>query len=214
MKGIRRLSYVLIFIISLFVINIKISAISLEEINEEYIYENYVQKLEETYEEFDINNYSNVVCDYYISSSSSLRCKFYSIDDMDKFTYTINYTSVYFNKIEDFKYYSVNFDGTEFKPSIKSASTSAINLNNYIIFSNIYTDVITDFRSLDFSSYLSPEEEVKELEITNKATILLNFMIDKTKNIYEVLINNEIFLLCIGILISYLIFMFLLRLRK
>jgi len=219
MKGIKRGLYIVVFIISLFIINITAKAYTILEndtvtINEEFIYNNL-----STIDGFDIKEHSKIFCRissnylYCYALSNEVSFSKYNV----KFLQCNNLNSVSNLKIFMFSYNISNNTFTtntltlsyQFNPNFKDSPF----YSNFKDF-EYENDENTHFDVLDFSKYMSSQEEPVNPEINIKATKLLDFMIDKIKNIYEVLINNEIFKFILSIPLIYLCFLALSKLIK
>ena len=212
MKAIKRGLYIAIFIISLFIINTNVKAVDIFTTTHSGV---YTEK--ELYDEFskvegfNINEYKNIFCS---SSGSYGYC--YALTDNTANSLTYIDSVLRISETDNCGYYFVLLEKTYISNQLSTYRTCShndgrlVSPNNHTK-SNFNFNFLSDtynetYNVLDFSSYMSPEEEKEELEITIKGTELLNFMLDKTKNIYEVLIANQIFVLCLGVLLSYLIF--------
>lgn len=205
----KNIKLIAILFISLFLVNVNVKAFeNTHDITYDFIYNNVVLKAQENDNDFDFSVYNKFVCG---PVNSELYCRFFNETDLNKFVLENNGTNTNLSKSEDFNYYYI-FTNKTFSYTIVRYQA----ISNSYYSGNVYTN-ISDYKDLTNVIYLDDgtEDEVKELEVTIKGTEILNFMLDKTKNIYEVLIANQIFILCLGVLLSYLIFMVIYRaLRK
>ena len=207
MKVIKRGLYIITFIISLFIINNKIFAFSDDYIlTEEDIY-NLVSK-----QNIDLDLNPNIFC--YLSSER-MKCYFFDDDVSNNIVITETYSGYLIENSIDT---SLTFYSFKSFDSIIAYTDSKIYLvltGSESVFTNIdkiYN--LSDYEKIYKLDIPSDEEKEEELDITIKATNILNFILDKTKNTYEVLINNEIYQLCLGVLLSYLVFMVVYRVIK
>ena len=224
MKVIKRGLYIIIFIISLFIININAKAYNIYVDHNDITYteENIYQEFSKI-EGFNINKYPNIYCTKNIYDTATMNCYAFSKDII--FIENTNSSDLLISKeIENCNYYHLYFHKVHYNDNyglLRECSFNSYNVirwNNYT-YSNFDFNVFDEstnlkYNKLDFSPYMLEEEEKVELEITIKGTEILNFILDKTKNIYEILINNQIFKLCLGVLLSYLIFMVIYRVLK
>ena len=233
MKSIKRGLYIITFIISLFAINTNIKAYDINftddiTINEDYIYEKFI----EVFPDFNIEEYPNILCDISLISSSGKVLKCYAFNNyaIENFVYVANtpsssYTQLQLSTTFDRslgKYYMLGYypelNKNQYSSYQNYFSLSSINITKNQQFTNFELTGIDDeinsvVNVLDFSAYTGIQEP-EEPEINIKATNLLNFMLDKIKNIYEVLINNEIFKFILSIPLIYLCFIALSRIIK
>ena len=218
--------YITIFIISLFIINTNIKAYDINftddiTINEDYIYEKFI----EVFPDFNIEEYPNILCDISMSGSLGkiITCYAFNNYAIENFVYVANkplngYTQLQLSRTFDRrlgKYYLLGYY-PESNKNQYSLYNSSFSINSITIYKNQQftnfeligiDDLINSVVNvLDFSAYLGVEEP-EEPKINIKATNLLNFMIDKTKNIYEVLISNDIFKFILSIPLIYLCFL-------
>lgn len=210
---------ILISFISIFVFTNKISATDMFTYNgvlftEDTIYERFITK----FTDFDINKYSNIYC---YKESGYYFC--YAIDNEYLNTMilksstdtTLTYTG------------STSLGGgiKGYFLNIKSPSSSSSKgwNSNYTItldeaYSNFYFPEMTEeqkskITKIDFSKYTESTED-DEPEINIKANKLLIFIIDKTKNIYELIINNPMLLFIISIPLVYVCFLIIYKIFK
>ena len=113
---------------------------------------------------------------------------------------------------ENCKYYSLSYSKTGNKNSSIRECFNPIGFystdpryTNFDVY--LYSD--EENEQINVLNFNFDEEEPKELEITISGTEILTSILDKTKNIYEVLISNQLFVLCSCILLSYLVFIIL-----
>lgn len=231
MKAIKKGLYIITLIISLFIINSNIKAFEIDLkdnvfMNEDDIYEKFI----EYYPDFNINEYPNIICDNSQNSGRYLNCYAFNNYTVENFIYTpksLGNVSITLKDTFDINlapfYYFVYDPHTNTKTQGfygKYLTISQLYIKKTYHFINFELKGLDEtlnsyYNKLDFSKYLQPQEpEVPELEINTKATKLLDFMIDKAKNIYEVLINNEIFKLILSIPLIYLCFLVLSRIIK
>lgn len=182
-------------------------------VTEDDIINYIVPAIESKYTDFNFKEYRNVVC---ADASSYIRCRFYSTNDLDSFNIVSSEIKLTKStKYCEVKYYPNNHYTDPF--FYNNSNSHPYSYYNPIYITSYFIDKFENEEKvlLDFSDYFGENEEPKEeLEITIKATEVLDSMLDKTKNIYEVLINNQIFKLCLGVLLSYLIFIFLYKIFK
>lgn len=191
-----------VFVASLFLINNNVKAFaSTHEITYDFIYNNVVLKVQENNSDFSFDIYNNFFCSTY---TSDFYCSFIQDEDLNKFYLEYSDDKVRAIEKEDFKFYYIQTN----KDLSRNPYIQYISFYSSFKSGNVYTN-ISEYKDLTNVVYLDNgiEEKPEELEVTIKGTELLNFMLDKTRNIYEVLIANQIFVLCLGVLLSYLIFM-------
>ena len=204
MKGIKRGLYIIVFIISLFIINTNTKAFTnTHNIDYNFINENIILKVQENYPDFI--QYDKFFCSVV---SNDMYCRFIKSSDLNKINPNYRNNNLYLSKLEDFQYYNITLNKNliNMRVSLSSYSTT------YYSPSDLAYTNIDDYKDYDVFIYL--DSGIKELEINIKATNLLNFMLDKIKNIYEVLINNEIFKFILSIPLIYLVFLVLSRIIK
>lgn len=236
MKAIKKGLYIITLIISLFIINNKAKAYDIPfstdfTFNEDYIYERFI----ETWPDFDIKEYSNIHCSIGSSNNgvSGFKCyafNSYTIENLNYLgiiginnRFQLNDTADA-SKTKHYYFFYLPSTNSYVQKKINNSLSDIIYISNNKSFTNFDLPGFDDsknasFNLLDFNKYINPvvpeePEEVPEIEINTKATKLLDFMIDKAKNIYEVLINNEIFKLILSIPLIYLVFLALSRIIK
>ncbi|MBQ9072129.1 MAG: hypothetical protein IJY25_03120 [Bacilli bacterium] len=209
MKFLKKTILLFTLVISFCLLGTNVKAFeSTHDITYDLIYNNVVLKAQEENSDFDFNIYDKFVCS---PVNSELYCNFIKGEDLDKFVLEYKNNSVYFTKKEDYQYYYIYTNKTFSYVFVFSKTSSSSYYSG-----NVYTN-ISEFKDLTNVVYLDSgivEETQEELEVTIKGTELLSFILDKTKNIYEVLISNQIFTLCLGVLLSYLIFMVIYRITR
>lgn len=165
-------------------------------------------------EGFDINKYSSIAC-----GEASLQFYCYAFLPGIELTYSENASNAFIGNTDcDYFFFNEGLYNSDSDSSGRKDCTS------YIVRLSAYEGVYSNFDDgqgvaqnvLDFSEYMQEEsvEDKIELEITTKASNILTFILDKSSNLYSVIINNEIFKLCIGVLISYLIFLIFYKLIR
>ena len=204
MKSLKKSLYTIILIISLFIINNQVFAFEsdyiLTEDDVNYIITKY---------NIDLEIDSNIFC--YLSDGR-MDCYFLNDDVLSNTIISKTYSGYSIKNEIDTSLTRYTFKSLE---SILPYTDTYINYNIWgtqSIFTN--SDKIYDSITYDkiYKLNISSEEEITEPEINIKATKLLNFIIDKSKNIYEVLINNEIFKLILCIPLIYLCFIVIYKL--
>lgn len=214
MKAIKRGLYIALFIMSLFIINVNVKAFDLFEYNgitytEKELLDDFSQ-----IDGFDKEINTNFHCRL---SFGTWYCYSFTDEQVNNFYYSSDKYVKTSISGGDCNYYYLQYSSFGFTSSIKSCINSFFLDISDTIYSNYNFHLLTDEENekinvLNFN--FDEVEEKEELEVTIKGTEILNFILDKTKNIYEVLMNNQIFQLCLGVLLSYLIFMVICRVIK
>ena len=172
MKVIKRGIYILTFIIALFIINVNVKAYDIfvtshsGTYTEKEIFEEFSKV-----ENFNINEYKNIYCTV---SGTYGYCYALTDDTVSSLTY-INY-ALSINETDNCGYYYILLERNDISKqkslyrscsynngqltSISSKSSSNFNFNFFSDSDN------SNYNKLDFSSYLIPEEEKPDLEIT------------------------------------------------
>lgn len=205
MKFLKKTILLFTLVISFCLLNSNVKAFdSTYDITYDFIYTNIILTAQEKNSDFSFDEYNHFWC------TGSFYCFFIKNSDLDKISLKYSNNQILQTTTGEVKYYRISTNINLIPPTVRFSTLSSTNTFS----ANIYTN-ISEYKDLTNVVYLDDGvEEPKELEVTIKGSELLNFMLDKTKNIYEVLIANQIFVLCLGVLLSYLIFIILYKIIR
>ena len=201
-------------VISFFLINANVKAYDIFNttykgmINEKDIYETFLTDVT-----FNPSSHKYIYCTASSQTSYYLYC--FALTEDAKNNLVLNEEKINIIGFSGCEYYTFNISKTNstylrYNHNYCSSSISITYYPDYIL-SNFDFPFLSssENKNINVLNFNFDEEESKELEITVTGTEILTSMLDKTKNIYEVLIANQLFVLCSCILLSYLVFIIL-----